>query len=76
MTDRIHQRRLLSEFHSLQQSPPPGIRLKEASDMNRYDAKMYIDVQRWIIELDGPAGTLYDGESFLIQVRKPRFRIF
>ena len=56
------QKRLQKELANLALSPPEGIKLDEETSQGS-------DLSQWIIEVSGPPGTLYEGETFKLNFK-------
>ncbi|ORX98990.1 UBC-like protein [Basidiobolus meristosporus CBS 931.73] len=54
----LYSRRLLKELKELTLTPPSGIKVVEADDLDR-----------WTLKLEGASGTLYEGETFELEFR-------
>lgn len=57
---RVAVKRLQKELAEWQNNPPSGFKLHPTDDL-----------QRWVIEFTGAAGTFYEGERFQLQIEFP-----
>jgi len=53
-------KRLQKELGELQKSPPPGLKINDVANL-----------QRWVVDILGAKDTLYDGELFQLQFTFP-----
>ncbi|XP_060858084.1 ubiquitin-conjugating enzyme E2 W-like isoform X2 [Metopolophium dirhodum] len=54
------ENRLMKEFKIFAREPPPGMSVDVQAEQN---------LKNWIINMQGPKGTLYDGEQFQLRFK-------
>ncbi|KYQ92043.1 Rab GTPase [Tieghemostelium lacteum] len=58
MASGRYAKRLQKELQEIQKSPPHGIMIEEANNLDR-----------WVVQITGTENTLYNGEKFRLQFR-------